>query len=93
MHSQRVHVGGGLRPGAALVVVCLAVVPLQPRSTAPTMTGCCLVGGCEGGCPVEGGRPLRSRAVAGVVVGRLCWLGARPGLPCPEPVPPRIALG
>ena len=39
-----------------LVVVRLAVVPLQPRSTAPTMTGCRLVGGCEGGCPVVGGK-------------------------------------
>jgi hypothetical protein len=41
-----------------LVVVRLAVVPLQPRSTAPTMTGCRLVGGCEGGCPVVGGKAL-----------------------------------
>ena len=30
-------------------------------------------------------RQLRSRAVAGVVVGRLCLLGAFPGLPCPDP--------
>jgi hypothetical protein len=42
---------------------------------APTMTGCRLVGECEGGCPVLGGRPLRRRAVARVAFGRLCWLG------------------
>ena len=35
-------------PPAALVVVCLAVVPLQPSSTSQTMTGCRVVGGCEG---------------------------------------------
>ena len=58
MHRQRAYVGGGLQPGAALVVVCLAVVTLQPRSTAPTVAGCRLVG-----CSVVSGRPLRSRAV------------------------------
>ena len=36
--------GWGLQPGAALVVVCLAVVTLPPRSTAPTVAGCRLVG-------------------------------------------------
>jgi hypothetical protein len=55
------YVGGGLQPGAALVVVYLAVVTLPPRSTAPTVAGCRLVG-----CSVVRGRPLRSRAVAGV---------------------------
>jgi hypothetical protein len=52
---------GCLQPGTALVVVCLAVVTLPPRSTAPTVAGCHLVG-----CSVVSGRPLRSRAVAGV---------------------------
>jgi hypothetical protein len=47
--------------GTALVVVCLAVVTLPPRSTAPTVAGCRLVG-----CSVVSGRPPRSRAVAGV---------------------------
>ncbi len=59
MHRQRAYVGGGMQPGAALVVVRLAVVTL--RSTAPTVAGCCLVG-----CSVVSGRLLRSRAVAGV---------------------------
>jgi hypothetical protein len=54
-------VGGGLQPGAALVVICLAVVTLPPRSTAPTVAGCRLVG-----CSVVSGRPLRSRDVVGV---------------------------
>ena len=54
-------VGGCLQPGTAHVVVCLAVVTLPPRSTAPTVAGCCLVG-----CSVSSGRPLRSRAVAEV---------------------------
>jgi hypothetical protein len=52
---------GGLQPGAALVVVRLAVVTLPPRSTAPAVAGCRLVG-----CSVVSGRPMRSRAVAGV---------------------------
>ena len=56
MHRQRAYVGGGLCPGTALVFVCLAVVPLPPRSNALMMIGCCLVGGCEGGCPVVGGK-------------------------------------
>jgi hypothetical protein len=34
VQRQRAYVGGGLQPGTALVVVCLAVVTLQPRSTA-----------------------------------------------------------
>ena len=38
---------GGLKPGAALVVICLALVTLQPLSTVPTVTGCHLVG-CSG---------------------------------------------
>jgi hypothetical protein len=61
VQHQPVYVGGGLQPGAALVVVCLAVVTLPPRSTALTVAGCRLVG-----CSVVSGRPLRSRAVAGV---------------------------
>jgi hypothetical protein len=60
VHRQRAYVGGGLQPGAALVVVCLAVVTLPPRSTTPTVAGCRLVG-----FSVVRGRPLRSRAVAG----------------------------
>jgi hypothetical protein len=61
VQRQHAYVGGGLQPGAALVVVCLAVVTLPPRSTTPTVAGCCLVG-----CSVVSGRPLRSRAVAGL---------------------------
>jgi hypothetical protein len=37
------------------------IVTLPPRSTAPTVAGCRL-----DGCSVVSGRPLRSRAVAGV---------------------------
>ena len=59
---------------------------------APTMTGCRLVGECEGGCPVLGGRPLRRRAVARVAFGRLCWLGPSwppvPRLRLQRPRPP-----
>ena len=44
MCRLRVYVGGGLQPGAALVVICLAVVTLPPRSTAPAVAGCRLVG-------------------------------------------------
>ena len=44
MYRQRAYVGGGLQHGAALVVVCLAVVTLPPRSTAPAVAGCRLVG-------------------------------------------------
>ncbi len=54
--------GRGLQPGAALVVVCLAVVTLPPRSTAPAVAGGCRLVGCS----VVSRRPLRSRAVAGV---------------------------
>jgi hypothetical protein len=46
---------------AALVVVCLAVVTLQPRSTAPTVAGCRLVG-----CSVVNRLTLLSHDVAGV---------------------------
>ena len=52
---------GRLQPGAALVVVCLAVVTLPPSSTAPAVTGCRLVG-----CSVVSGLPLHSHDVAGV---------------------------
>jgi hypothetical protein len=44
VQRQRAYVGGGLQPGTALVVVCLAVVTLPPSSTAPTVAGCRLVG-------------------------------------------------
>ena len=80
MHHQRAFVGGWMQSGAALVVICLAVVTLPPRSTAPTVAGCRLVG-----CSVVSGRPLRSRAVAGGVAARLCLPAARSGLPCPVP--------
>ena len=59
MHCQRAHVVGGLQPGAALIVVCLAVVTLPSRSTAPAVSGCRLVG-----CSVVSGLPLRSRIAA-----------------------------
>jgi hypothetical protein len=61
VHRQRAYVGGGLQPGAAIVLVCLAVVTLPTRSTAPAVAGCRLVD-----CSVVRGLPLRSRAVAGV---------------------------
>jgi hypothetical protein len=63
-HHQRhrAYVVCGLQPGAALVVVRLAVVTLPPCSTAPAVAGCRLVG-----CSVVSGRPLRSRSVAGVL--------------------------
>ena len=54
MQRQRAYVGGGLQPGAALVVFCLAVVTLQPRSNAPAVAGCGLVGSS-----VVSGLPLR----------------------------------
>jgi hypothetical protein len=54
-------VGGGLQPGAALVLVCLAVMTLPPRSTTLTVTGCRLVD-----CSVISGQPLRSCAMSGV---------------------------
>jgi len=60
VQRQRAYVGGW--PGTVLIVVCLAVMTLPPRSTAPTVAGCRLVVGCS----VVSGRPLRSRAVAGV---------------------------
>ena len=69
-----------MQSGAALVVICLAVVTLPPRSTAPMVAGCRLVG-----CSVVSGRPLRSRAVSGGVAARLCLPAARSGLPCPVP--------
>ncbi len=48
-----------LQPGAALVVICLAVVTLQPRSVA----GCCLVS-----CSVVSRLPRHSRDVSGVLL-------------------------
>jgi hypothetical protein len=76
--------GRGLQPGTALVVVCLAVVTLPPRSTAPTVAGCRLVG-----CSVVSGRPLRSRAVAGVSL-HVC-VGLGPVLASHAPSPPAAA--
>jgi hypothetical protein len=75
-------VGGGLQPGAALVVVCLAIVTLQSRSTAPTLAGCCLVA-----CCVVSGLSLRSQSrCGGGITARLRRPGVRSGLPCPVPV-------
>ena len=42
-HKLIITLCSGLQPGAALVVVCLAVVTLPPRSTAPTVAGCLVV--------------------------------------------------
>ena len=84
MHRQRAYVGGCLQPGTALVVVCLAVVTLLPRSTAPTVAGCRLVG-----CSVVSGRPLRSRAVAGVSL-HVC-VGLGPVLASHAPSQPAAA--
>ena len=84
MQRQRAYVGGCLQPGTALVVVCLAVVTLPPRSTAPTVAGCRLVG-----CSVVSGRPLRSRAVAGVSL-HVC-VGLGPVLASRAPSPPATA--
>jgi hypothetical protein len=76
--------GKGLQPGAALVVVCLAVATLPPHSTAPAVAGCRLVG-----CSVVSGRPLRSRAVAGVSQHVCDCLG--PVLASLAPSPPAAA--
>ena len=84
MHHQRAYVGGGLEPGAAYLVVRLAVVTLPPRSTAPVVAGCRLVG-----CSVVRGRPLRSRAVAGV--SQRVRVGLRPVLASRAPSPPVAA--
>ena len=84
MQQQRAYVGGGLQPGTALVVVCLAVVTLPPRSTEPTVAGCRLVG-----CSVVSGRPLRSRAVAGVSL-HVC-IGLGPVLASHAPSQPAAA--
>ena len=84
MQLQRAYVDGGLQPVDALVVVCLAVVTLQPRSTAPTVAGCRLVG-----CSVVSGLPLRSRAVAGVSRHVSVCLG--PVLASCAPSPPAAA--
>jgi hypothetical protein len=70
VQRQRAYVGGGLQPEAAFVVVCLAVVTLQPRSTAPVVAGCRFVG-----CSVVSGRPLRSCAASGVSQRFLVGLG------------------
>ena len=65
---------------SALVVVCLAVVTLPPRSTAPTVAGCRLVG-----CSVVSGLPLRSRAVAGVSLHVCVCLGPVQASHAPSP--------
>ena len=73
-----------LQPGAALVVVCLVVVTLPPRSTAPAVAGCRLVS-----CSVVSGLPLRSRAVAGGSQHVCVCLG--PVLASHAPSPPAAA--
>ncbi len=55
-------VGGGLHSGAALVNVRLDVVPLQPRSSSPTVADC-LLGGYPVGRDWWGGE----RVVGGVL--------------------------
>ena len=62
-----------LQPVAVLVVVRRAIVTLPPRSTAPAVAGCRLVG-----CSVVSELPLRSCAVA--VVSQRVRVG-----PCPVP--------
>jgi hypothetical protein len=68
----------------ALVVVCLAVVTLPPRSTGSTVAGCRLVG-----CSVVSRLPLRSHAVAGVSH-RVC-VSLGPVLASHAPSPPTAA--
>ena len=60
--------------------VRLAVVPLPPRSTAPVVVGCCLLG-----FSVIIGRPLHRRAVAGV--SQRVRVGLRPVLVSRDPSP------
>jgi hypothetical protein len=81
VHCQRAYVGWGVQPGAALVVVCLAIVTLQPCSTAPAVAGCRLVG-----CSTVSGQTLLSLAMTRVLHHVHFSLGARSGLPCPVPV-------
>jgi hypothetical protein len=87
VQRQCAYVGGGLQPGAALVVVRLAVVTLPPRSTAPAVAGCRLVG-----CSVVSRGSLRSQKrvstqsrCGGGVAALPRRPGARSGLPCPVP--------
>ena len=65
-------------------IYCLAVVTLPPSSTAPTVAGCRLVG-----CSVVSGRPLRSRAVAGM--SQRVRVGLGPVLAFRAPSPPAAA--
>ena len=69
---------------AALVVVCLAVVTLPPRSTAPAVAGCRLVG-----CSVVSRRTQRSRAVVGM--SQRVRVGLGPVLASRAPSPPAAA--
>jgi hypothetical protein len=84
VQRQRAYADGGLQPGTALVVVCLAVVTLPPQSTAPTVAGCRLVG-----YSVISGLPLHSSAVAGVSLHLCVCLG--PVLVSHAPSPPAAA--
>ena len=60
----------GLQPGAALVVVQLAVMILPTSSSTPAVAGCCLVG-----CSVVNGLTLCSHDVYGVSHHVLIGLG------------------
>ena len=59
------------------------IVTLPPRSTAPTVAGCRLVG-----CSVVSGRSLRSHAVAGVSQ-HVCICGMNRGAKRAQPVATR----
>jgi len=84
VQRQRSYVVGCLQPGTALVVICLAVVTLPVRSTAPTVAGCRLVG-----CSVVSRLPLCSLSVAGVSL-HVC-VGLGPVLASHAPSPPAAA--
>jgi hypothetical protein len=82
VQRQRAYVGGGLQPGAALVVVRLAVVTklvtLPPRSTAPLWLVVVWL------AVVSGQRTASTQSrCGGGVAARPRRPGARSGLPCP----------
>ena len=84
MHHQRVSVGGGLQPRAALVVISLSVVTLQTQSTAPLVAGCCLVV-----CSVVSRQPPCSCDVVGVSY--RIHVGLEPVLDSSAPSQPAVA--
>jgi hypothetical protein len=85
LQKQQIYVVGELQPGAALVVVSLAVVTLPPSSTAPAVAGCSLVD-----CCVISRLPLHSRAVSGVL--HRVRVGLGPVLASSAPSPPAAAV-